>query len=111
MAKKKEIPDGWEKIQGTRRLTDDEFRALATQRAEARIDKNFKEADRLLAEINTGGFWIEDDGAGYSFGLLPGDMAAGAVEIESRVVGVDRASEKDSTVSVLQPWNPGKKKS
>lgn len=105
---KNELPEGWEKIQGTRRLTDDEFRSLATQRAEARMDKNWKEADRLLKEINTGGYWIEDDGTGYSFGLLP-DNITGGIAVESGIIGVDEAAGKDSTVSVLRPYTPGKK--
>jgi hypothetical protein len=108
---KKELPEGWGKIDGTRRLTDDEFRELATKRAEARIDKNWMEADRLLKEINNGGYWIEDVGTGYNFGLLP-DNITGGIDVDSRIiiVGTDEATEPDYTVKVLKPWTPGKTK-
>jgi hypothetical protein len=50
-------------------ISHDELLKLATARSEARIRKDFKEADRLREKIEDGGYWIQDaDNGGYSFG-------------------------------------------
>lgn len=64
------------------KLSHDQFLALATARSEARIRKDFKEADRLRKEIEEGGYWIQDHGEGYSFGELTKNVSAG-VEVET----------------------------
>lgn len=43
-----------------------EVKKLAEKRKQARIEKNFEEADRLREEILTAGFTIDDVGDGYS---------------------------------------------
>lgn len=81
------------------RLSHDDLIALATKRSEARLQKNFAEADRLKKKIEEGGYMIEDakDGSGgYSFSAIP----------ESRF----EAAEVSASVDVMTPIKRPKQK-